>query len=332
MNTKKASLLLLATGLAFSLAACGGNKPAQSSQASESGISVPAAEAGKKDPTAKKGGSEVDAQLTKLRDEENAIFSKDQKLWEKLFMSANKNSGMISDGSNYGDFLLQTIESAKDKFTEAELKTLKAGAQQIRAIEEKILALEKEAPKDKKGSADNSASNKGGAKQGATTPFPDFTGKDLDGNNVDSGIFRQHSVTVINFWFSTCKPCVGELGDLDALHKQLKDKDGIVVGVNSFTLDGNKDAIAEAKSILQKKNATYPNLTFASNSEAGKFVKNIMAFPTTVVVDRDGNIDGDPILGSVAEGNVKKALEERINQVLKNDANKDAANKGNAKK
>lgn len=61
-------------------------------------------------------------------------------------------------------------------------------------------------------------------------------------------------------------------------------------------------------------------------------MKNIMAFPTTVVVDRDGNIVGDPILGSVAEGNGKKALEERINQVLKNDANKDAANKGNAKK
>ncbi|WP_071705212.1 TlpA disulfide reductase family protein [Murdochiella vaginalis] len=325
MNTKKASLLLLATGLALSLAACGGKKPAESSQTTESGMSVPAAEAGKTSPSSEKGGSEVDAKLAELHDQENAIFSKDQELWDKLFLSANKNSGMISDGTNYGDFLLQTIESAKDKFTEAELKTLKAGAEEIRAIEEKILALEKEAPKDKKG-------GNSGAKQGAATPFPDFTGKDLDGNNVDSGIFRQHAVTVINFWFSTCNPCVGELGDLDALHKQLKDKDGIVVGVNSFTLDGNKDAIAEAKSILQKKNATYPNITFASDSEAGKFVKNIMAFPTTVVVDRDGNIVGDPILGSVAEGSGKKALEERIEQALKNDANKDAAYKENTKK
>ena len=325
MNTKKASLLLLATGLALSLAACGGKKPAESSQTAESGMSVPAAEAGKTSPSSEKGGSEVDAKLTELHDQENAIFSKDQELWDKLFLSANKNSGMISDGTNYGDFLLQTIESAKDKFTEAELKTLKAGAEEIRAIEEKILALEKEAPKDKKG-------GNSGAKQGAATPFPDFTGKDLDGNNVDSGIFRQHAVTVINFWFSTCNPCVGELGDLDALHKQLKDKDGIVVGVNSFTLDGNKDAIAEAKSILQKKNATYPNITFASDSEAGKFVKNIMAFPTTIVVDRDGNIVGDPILGSVAEGSGKKALEERIEQALKNDANKDAAYKENTKK
>ena len=327
MNTKKVSLLLLAAGLAFGLAACGSKKPAEDSQMPESGMSVPAAEAGKTDPTAEKDGSEIDAKLAELHDQENAIFSKDQELWDKLFLSANKNSGMISDGTNYGDFLLQTIESAKDKFTEAELKTLKAGAEEIRAIEEKILALEKEAPKDNKGGA----SDKGGAKQGATTPFPDFTGKDLDGNNVDSGIFRQHAVTVINFWFSTCKPCVGELGDLEALHQQLKEKDGIVVGVNSFTLDDDKDAIAEAKSILQKKNATYPNLTFASDSEAGKYVKNIMAFPTTVVVDRDGNIVGNPILGSVAEGNGKKALEERIAQVLANDANKDAAYKNSAK-
>ena len=331
MNTKKVSLLLLAAGLAFGLAACGSKKPAEDSQMPESGMSVPAAEAGKTDPTAEKGGSEVDAKLAELHDQENDIFSKDQELWDKLFLSANKNSGMISDGTNYGDFLLQTIESAKDKFTEAELKTLKAGAEEIRAIEEKILALEKESPKDKNGSADSGASDKGGAKQGSTTPFPDFTGKDLDGNNVDSGIFRQHAVTVINFWFSTCKPCVGELGDLEALHQQLKEKDGLVVGVNSFTLDGDKDAIAEAKSILQKKNATYPNLTFASDSEAGKYVKNIMAFPTTIVVDRDGNIVGDPILGSIADGNAKKMLDERIAQVLESDPDKDAAYKENAK-
>ena len=81
MNTKKASLLLLATGLALSLAACGGKKPEESSQTAESGMSVPAAEAGKTDPSSEKGGSEVDAQLAKLRNDENAIFSKDQKLW-----------------------------------------------------------------------------------------------------------------------------------------------------------------------------------------------------------------------------------------------------------
>ncbi len=325
MNTKKLPLVLLTAGLVIGLAACGGKKPAESSEMPDSGMSVPAAEAGKTDPTAEKGGSDVDAKLAELHDQENAIFSKDKDLWDKVFLAANKNSGMISDGTNYGDFLLQTIESAKDKFTEEELKTLKDGAEEIRKIEEKIMALEKEAPKENKGEAD-----KGGAKQGATTPFPDFTGKDLDGNNVDSGIFRQHSVTVINFWFSTCNPCIGELGELDALHKQLKEKDGTVIGINSFTLDGDKDAIAEAKSILQKKNATYPNLTFASDSEAGKFVKNIMTFPTTIVVDRDGNIVGDPILGSIAEGNAKKMLDERIAQVLASDADKNAAYKADS--
>ena len=62
-----------------------------------------------------------------------------------------------------------------------------------------------------------------------------------------------NSVTVVNFWFTTCNPCVGELADLEALNKDLAAKGGAVVGINSFTLDGDKTAIAEAKDILAKK-------------------------------------------------------------------------------
>ena len=136
----------------------------------------------------------------------------------------------------------------------------------------------------------------GTAADSNATKFPAFTGKDLDGNDVSSDkLFSGNAFTVVNFWFTTCKPCVGELGDLDALHKDVAGKGGAVVGINAFTLGGDAAAIADAKDVLTKSGATYQNVYFDADSEAGKFTENVYAYPTTYVVDRNGNIVGDPI-------------------------------------
>ena len=68
-------------------------------------------------------------------EKENEILSTDKALWEKVFMASNKDTPMIEDGTNYGDFLLKTIEGAKDQFTDEEYKKLVAGAEQIKEIE-----------------------------------------------------------------------------------------------------------------------------------------------------------------------------------------------------
>ena len=111
---------------------------------------------------------------------------------------------------------------------------------------------------------------------GSMQKFPAFEGKDLDGNTVKSSeLFSKNAVTVVNFWFTTCNPCVGELAELDTLNKELTEKGGALIGVNTFTLDGDEAAISEAKNVLAKKSATYQNVYFASDGEAGKFTTNI---------------------------------------------------------
>ena len=71
---------------------------------------------------------------------------------------------------------------------------------------------------------------------GSMQKFPAFEGKDLDGNTVKSDeLFSANAVTVVNFWFTTCNPCVGELSELDALNKELAKKGGALIGVNTFT-------------------------------------------------------------------------------------------------
>jgi len=282
-----------------------------------------------------KNAEEAVAMHKDLMAQENTILSENTALWEKVFMAADKGMTMQEDGKNYGDFLLSTIESAKDQFTEDELKLLKEGAEKIRDIETKLTMIEEKYPEAAQESTDGAMSVPAGndtttppddgsmqkSDDGSMQKFPTFEGKDLDGNTVKSDeLFSANAVTVVNFWFTTCNPCVGELAELDALNKELAEKGGALIGVNTFTLDGDEAAISEAKDVLAKKGATYQNVYFNSDGEAGKFTTNIFAYPTTYVVDRNGNIVGEPIVGAITEKNQAEKLQKFIDQALAADA------------
>ena len=274
-----------------------------------------------------KNAEEAVAMHKDLMAQENTILSENKALWEKVFMAADKGMTMQEDGKNYGDFLLSTIESAKDQFTADELKLLKEGAEKIRDIETQLTMIEEKYPEAAQESTDGAMSVPAGSDMttppddGSMQKFPAFEGKDLDGNTVKSDeLFSGNAVTVVNFWFTTCNPCVGELAELDALNKELAEKGGALIGVNTFTLDGDEAAISEAKDVLAKKNATYQNVYFASDGEAGKFTENIFAYPTTYVVDRNGNIVGEPIVGAITEKNQAEALQAQIDKALAADA------------
>ena len=309
MNVKKIITLLLAALLVLSLAACG-------KQGSDD-TTKPDGEP--------KNAQEAAAMYKDLMDQENAILTENQSLWEKVFQSADKGMTTQEDGKNYGDFLLDTIESAKDKFTADELKLLRQGGEKIREIERTLAAIEAKFPDAAPKAPDNGDSIPADSPttpgdSGKTQKFPSFEGKDLNGNTVKSDdLFSKNAVTVVNFWFTTCNPCVGELTELDALNKELAEKGGALIGVNTFTLGGDEAAISEAKDVLAKKGATYQNVYFDSDGEAGKFTANIFAYPTTYVVDRNGNIVGDPIVGAITEKNQAEALQAQIDKALSAD-------------
>ena len=305
MKMKKLTALLLATLMVLSLAACGAKGD---SKTENSGDTAQTEEA---------------ATHKSLMDRENEILSENTELWEKVFLAADKGMAMIEDGKNYGDFLLDTIEGAKDQFNDKEYEWLKESTTEISNIENKLTALEKKYPEIMQKSMDGDMSMPAGSDtstppdDGSMQKFPAFEGKDLDGNTVKSDeLFSGNTVTVVNFWFTTCNPCVGELAELDALNKELAEKGGSLIGVNTFTLDGDETAISEAKDVLAKKGATYQNVYFDSDGEAGKFTTNIFAYPTTYVVDRSGNIVGEPIVGAITEKKQAETLQKLIEQAL----------------
>ena len=314
MNVKKILALMLCAMMLLSLAACGakGNdKQADMSGASSAMTGEP------------KTAEEALALHKELLERENALLSENAELWEKVFMAADKGMTMQEDGKNYGDFLLDTVEAAKEQFTDKEYAWLKESATEISDIENKLTELEEKYPEIMQKSMDGDMSMPAGSDtsnppdDGSMQKFPAFEGKDLDGNTVKSNeLFSANAVTVVNFWFTTCNPCVGELSELDALNKELTEKGGSLIGVNTFTLDGDETAISEAKDVLAKKGATYQNVYFDSDGEAGKFTTNIFAYPTTYVVDRSGNIVGEPIVGAITEKKQAETLQKLIEQAL----------------
>ena len=309
MKFQKFTALLLAFLLVLSLAACGtkdNEKKADMSSNDSAMTDEP------------KNAEEALALHKKLLEQENTILSENTELWEKVFMEADKGMALVEDGKNYGEFLLSTIEKIKDQLTSEQYALLTEGATEISNIENKLTALEEKYPEilDDAMNGNMMATPDDGSMQ----KFPAFEGKDLDGNPVKSNeLFSGNAVTVVNFWFTNCNPCVGELAELDGLNRELAERDGALIGVNAFTLDGDETAISDAKDVLMKKNATYQNVYFDSTGEAGKFATNIFAYPTTYVVDRNGNIVGEPIVGAITEKKQGEALQKLIDQALADD-------------
>ena len=314
MNAKKILALMLCAMMLLSLAACGAKDNDKQADMSGNGSAMTG------EP---KTAEEALALHKELLERENALLSENAELWEKVFMAADKGMTMQEDGKNYGDFLLDTVEAAKEQFTDKEYAWLKESATEISDIENRLTELEEKYPEIMQKSMDGDMSMPAGSDtstppdDGSMQKFPAFEGKDLDGNTVKSDeLFSGNTVTVVNFWFTTCNPCVGELGELDALNKELANKGGALIGVNTFTLDGDEAAISEAKDVLAKKGATYQNVYFDSDGEAGKFTTNIFAYPTTYVVDRSGNIVGEPIVGAITEKKQAETLQKLIEQAL----------------
>ena len=331
MNAKKILALLLGAMMLLALAACGAKDDKAADMNGNNTEMTGEA----------KNAEEALAMHKELMAQENALLSENAELWEKVFMAADKGMTMQEDGKNYGDFLLKTIEDAKEEFSDEEYEWLKESATEISNIENKLTELEEKYPEIMQKSMDGDMSMPAGddmsmpsdqsgtgkmdnqsgadkmAEQGSMQKFPAFEGKDLDGNAVKSDeLFSGNAVTVVNFWFTTCNPCVGELAELDALNEELAEKGGSLIGVNTFTLDGDEAAISEAKDVLAKKGATYQNVYFDSDGEAGKFTANIFAYPTTYVIDRNGNIVGEPIVGAITEKKQAKTLQKLIEQTL----------------
>ena len=297
MKTRKTIIMILTLCVALSFTACTGK-----------------GDSGKADSASVSEGTDktedLQAKLDDLYQQENQIFEKHKDVWEKVFSKMSKTDAGSGD---YADYLASTVEANKKSFTEDELKTLKEDIETIRGMEEQITEVENKL--DASGASESEDDD--------IIAFNNISGKDFDGNDVDESLFSKNAVTVMNFWFTGCKPCVAELSKLNELNDAIKSMGGEVVGVNTDTFDGKESRIKEAKKILESQGVKYRNFALDANSDAGKYASEIMAFPTTILVDRKGNVVGEPMVGGIDNQDNYDALMKQIQSVV--DA--DSANK-----
>lgn len=306
MKMKQWIGLLLALAMVFSLAACG--QDTKTTGADKPQLSLDEMQ------------EKIDKQLDKL----NAVTDEHNELWNRLFEQEDDTVRQTSDDSIISTYLNTLLKKYDNLITEKERKTLTADIEKICVIEAELKTLQKEYSKmlEANGITDENP---------APETFPVFEGKDLDGNAVNSAeLFAGNKVTVVNFWFSGCAPCVGELGELNALNEQLKEKGGAVVGINTDTLDGKQEMIDEARQILERKGASYQNIWFDSSSEAGKFAGQVIGFPTTYIVDSNGKIMGQPLMGAIDYPGMMELLQAQINEALGEDEVFDEKTSGSA--
>lgn len=304
MKIKKIVSFALLSMMVFFMVACNKNN------SNNNEANVQTKEETRLDKDQEKNMQEKKKELDAKMEEQNKIFEKDKELWDKLFLKADKSKVGENKDMPYEDFLTQLLEENKSDFTDEEVKTLEEGISKIKVLAKDIQRLNNEY---------QSLQSKKMPDRNAET-FPSFTGKDFDGNDVDSTLIENSKFTVMNFWFNGCAPCVGEIGDLNKLNEKLKEKGGQVIGVNTEALDGNKTTIEEAKKILETKGGKYKNIYFDSSSEAGKYALTVTGFPTTIVLDPYGKIMGNPILGPITANDNEKLLMEQINKVLDADS------------
>ena len=139
------------------------------------------------------------------------------------------------------------------------------------------------------------------APEGATLssgdPFPKFDAVDFNGKEVNNEVFKDSPVTIMSIWFTGCKGCINEMPTLQKISEELKDKNVKVMSICLDTYE-NKKIKDEAQKIIDAKGVKYPNLAVKPSEEIDAYLKNLTAFPTTLLIGRDGKIIDNISLGS----------------------------------
>ena len=142
-----------------------------------------------------------------------------------------------------------------------------------------------------------------------------FETTDIDGNTYTEKVFSDYDLTLVNAFTTWCSPCVNEMPELEELYQEMKDQGVGVVGMvlDSVSEDGTPDdsIIQKAQLLKEKTDVTYPLLIPDKGFLNGR-ISGLQSFPESFFVDKDGNIVGDPIMGSNTFDGWKEAVEKQL--------------------
>lgn len=211
-------------------------------------------------------------------------------------------------------------QQASDEKMKNETKTEMSEQNKDEMKNEDQKADEKEMPeaddKEAKDDKDMTMEETDPTKMADKKMLPNFTAKDQDGNPYSNEDIAKNDATVINLWFTGCSACIEEMDEVNELADELKKEDG--VDFVSMCTDVNYDeSTKEAyERIIKDKKPTYKALAVDYEGDMKEYLEGIFVYPTTIVVDKNGNIIGDPIEGTLVSEDQQAKLKENIKMAI----------------
>ena len=211
-------------------------------------------------------------------------------------------------------------QQASDEKMKNETKTEMSEQNKDEMKNEDQKADEKEMPeadnKEAKDDKDMTMEETDPTKMADKKMLPNFTAKDQDGNPFTNEDIAKNDATVINLWFTGCSACIEEMDEVNDLADELKKEDG--VDFVSMCTDVNYDeSTKEAyERIIKDKKPTYKALAVDYEGDMKEYLEGIFVYPTTIVVDKNGNIIGDPIEGTLVSEDQQAKLKENIKMAI----------------
>lgn len=143
--------------------------------------------------------------------------------------------------------------------------------------------------------------------------FGAFTAETLEGETVTEAIFEQADLTVVNLWATFCRPCIQEMPTLGLLHEELENVQvlGIVLDCNDQYGGVDPEQVTVAMDIMEQTGAGYPSLVL-NRSLAMIGMANFQYIPTTLFVDKNGNVVGSEVVSAMDEAGWRETIAERL--------------------
>ena len=152
----------------------------------------------------------------------------------------------------------------------------------------------------------------GGSVSSDITKIASFSTVDLEGNEVTQEVFSDAEITMINFWGTFCPPCIKEMPELQKMQTEYEGRLQVIgVPLDVDFKDSESAAFKNALKYLEWAEADFKNIEPAG--DIAVYAQTVVGVPTSIFVDSEGNMIGDPVVGADTEA-YKKRIDEYLNE------------------
>ncbi len=149
------------------------------------------------------------------------------------------------------------------------------------------------------------------AEEGYGKIFGDFETVTFTGDTLTQDVFGEAELSMVNIWATYCGPCIQEMPHLAQLSEEYAGQGVQILGLISDVTEPGDETAAQ---IIEETGAGYMHFLPSAELQSG-VLSLVSAVPTTIFVDREGNMVGQGYAGAMSKEDWAKIIEEKLGEV-----------------